>query len=77
MIDPSYWGQGYGQEAVKQALDVAFETLQKTVVMAMVHPDNLASQCLVSDLGAVLQGDVTMANSPFNLYHFNTPESAI
>ena len=52
----SAWGKGYATEAGKLALDIAFEDWDVAEVMAITHPDNLASQHVLAKLGFVYAG---------------------
>ncbi|MCG8507137.1 MAG: GNAT family N-acetyltransferase [Sphingomonadales bacterium] len=52
----SAWGKGYATEASKLALNIAFEDWAVPEVMAVTHPDNLASQHVLTKLGFVYAG---------------------
>ncbi|MEY2565298.1 MAG: hypothetical protein QOH88_3491 [Verrucomicrobiota bacterium] len=43
-LDPSYWGQGLATEAARAVRDHAFDDLQLSHVISLIHPDNIASR---------------------------------
>jgi [ribosomal protein S5]-alanine N-acetyltransferase len=43
-LDPSYWGQGLATEAARAVRDHAFDDLQLSRVISLIHPDNIASR---------------------------------
>jgi ribosomal-protein-alanine N-acetyltransferase len=60
-IDSTYWGNGYGREAVSCLLDYAFEHLKFMRVEAKVEPENVHSINLLEKAGFTLEG--TLRNS--------------
>jgi RimJ/RimL family protein N-acetyltransferase len=47
----SHWGFGYATEAGQAVIDYAFNTLDLDQVIALVHPDNVASARVAEKLG--------------------------
>jgi RimJ/RimL family protein N-acetyltransferase len=45
------WGQGFATEAAAACLDYAFRTLGLREIVALVYPENLASQRVIAKLG--------------------------
>ncbi|MBQ3460217.1 MAG: GNAT family N-acetyltransferase [Solobacterium sp.] len=66
-LRPSYWHQGYAEEAAWAVITYAFETLQAEVLLAGHHPENAASERLLKKLGFRLKGREYY--EPTGLYH--------
>ncbi|MDK2967973.1 GNAT family N-acetyltransferase [Lacrimispora sp.] len=62
-----YWGQGYASEAAKAAVDYSFRVLKAEKLYSGHHPQNKASEKLISKLGFQLTG--TVFYEPTGLYH--------
>lgn len=43
IVRRSHWGQGYGTECARAAIDFAFDKLNTPRVLALIRPDNLPS----------------------------------
>ena len=50
-LQPSFWGKGYGKEAVKAMLDYIVPTLELNTITACIYEENTASSALVKSLG--------------------------
>lgn len=50
-IHPHYWGQGLATEAAQAVLTWGFETLQFQRIVAVIGPENYASQRVMQKLG--------------------------
>ncbi len=68
MLGRPYWGQGYGTEAARRALEYGFETLGLEQIIALVHPDNQASNHLIEKLGLLFTGRCTYFGMEVNRY---------
>lgn len=44
LLDKPFWGQGYATQAAQAALRFGFERLNLKQIIALVHPENIASQ---------------------------------
>lgn len=55
MLAPAYWGQGYGTELLKAALDFAFTDMQAEAVEADHFAENTASGAVMRKAGMVWQ----------------------
>jgi len=55
-----WWGHGYATEAARAALAYAFTALNKSRVISLIHPENLASIRVAERLGESLQGRTEM-----------------
>ncbi len=48
---PEYWGKGYGTELAKALVNWGFTHLEVTKIVAITHPDNIASQQVLKNTG--------------------------
>jgi [ribosomal protein S5]-alanine N-acetyltransferase len=51
LLDKPFWGRGFATEAARAALSFGFERRGLQQVIALVHPDNLASQRGIAKCG--------------------------
>jgi [ribosomal protein S5]-alanine N-acetyltransferase len=51
LVAKKYWGQRLGLEVTELLMGAAFDTLEASSVIAIVHPQNKASLALVEKLG--------------------------
>jgi RimJ/RimL family protein N-acetyltransferase len=52
---PEYWGRGLATEAGRASIDFARDTLRLKRLVALIHPDNVASVGVVTKLGFALE----------------------
>lgn len=52
---PEYWGRGLATEAGRASIDFARTDLRLTRLVALVHPDNVASAGVVTKLGFAVE----------------------
>lgn len=52
----SSWGKGYATEATRAVLDYGFNTVALNEITAVTHPDNTASQHVLTKCGLVRDG---------------------
>jgi ribosomal-protein-alanine N-acetyltransferase len=50
LLGPSHWGRGLATEAAKASLEYGFEQVALDQIVALVHPDNRASQRVIEKL---------------------------
>ena len=55
-LDSTFWGRGYGTEAVSSLVDYAFKQLHFTKIEAEVEPENLPSVKVLQKLHFSLEG---------------------
>jgi len=48
LLDRPFWGRGYATEAAQASLDFGFKKFQFPEIIALVHPENLASQRVIA-----------------------------
>ena len=53
-LHPDAWGKGYAREAAAASIDYAFDVLQWTEVIHLVHPENVRSRRVAERLGSTL-----------------------
>ncbi len=68
LLGRPYWGQGYGTEAARCALEYGFETLGLKQIIALVHPDNQASNHVIEKLGMPFTGRSNYFGMEVNRY---------
>lgn len=66
-LRPAFWGQGYAKEAAAAIIDDSFSVLKAKKLFAGHHPNNLASQKVLSKLGFSYVRDEFYA--PTGLFH--------
>lgn len=57
-LGKAFWGRGLATEGAREGLKHGFETLGLARIVALVHPENLASQRVIQKLGLSLTGPV-------------------
>jgi len=51
LLNRPFWGQGYGTEAALASLHFGFQNFDLDHIIALVHPDNLASRHVIEKCG--------------------------
>jgi ribosomal-protein-alanine N-acetyltransferase len=51
LLDQAFWGNGLATEAAQACLQYGFENLDVDSIIAIVHPENVASQRVIEKLG--------------------------
>ena len=51
LLGRPYWGRGLATEAARVSVQYGFESLGVETIVAIVHPDNVASQRVIEKLG--------------------------
>jgi len=51
LLDRPFWGKGYATEAALASLQFGFEHFSLDHIIALVHPDNLASRRVIEKCG--------------------------
>lgn len=69
---PEFWGKGYAGEASEAVLINAVDIHKLNTILAVTHPNNKASNNLLSRIGFKHTGSVELYNSNNNLYIYNT-----
>ena len=74
LLDKNFWHQGLATEAATGILTYAFDTLNLSRIICLMHPDNVASQRVAQRIGMTLEREVTGIagdNFPTLLYSIN------
>jgi len=66
-----YWGKGIATESAKACLNLAFETLELSKVIAMVLPENIGSIRVLEKLNFEYKKDIFEDNLKVKLYSLN------
>src|SRR5512136_1050757 len=53
LLDRPFWGKGYATEAARASLDFGFEHFDLDHIIALVHPDNVASRRVIEKCGLI------------------------
>ena len=51
LLDKAFWGKGLATEAAQVCLQYGFEKVEAESIIAIVHPENVASQRVIEKLG--------------------------
>ncbi len=73
LIRSDYWGRGYATEAVRTALDYGFGPLGLAEIVAITHPDHLASRRVMAKVGMRYWKRVTVWDNEFVCYRDRNP----
>jgi RimJ/RimL family protein N-acetyltransferase len=58
LLDRPFWGRGYATEAAKASLDFGFEQVSLSQIIALVHPENMASRRVIEKCGMDYQDTI-------------------
>lgn len=58
LLERGHWGQGFAAEAAGAVLDYGFRVLGLDRVVAVIHPDNVASRRVAERIGMRYEGEV-------------------
>lgn len=67
-IIPEYQGRGYATEAARMLLPYAFEALDQSRVISLIHPDNAPSRRVAEKLGQRIDGETEVLTMPVLIY---------
>ena len=76
LLDKNFWHQGLATEAAAGILAYAFDNLNLSRIICLMHPDNIASQRVAQRVGMTLEGsadDIAADNFPTLIYAINKP----
>lgn len=79
LLDRNFWHQGLATEAAAGILNYAFNNLNLTRIICLMHPDNIASQRVAKRIGMTLERKVDGIagdNFPTLIYSIEKPTSA-
>jgi RimJ/RimL family protein N-acetyltransferase len=67
------WGKGYATEGARRALDYAFNDLDKSHVISLIHPENKNSIKVAERLGEKLEGQTELLGHDVLIYGIDRP----
>ena len=73
-IAPAYQGRGFASEGARRLLKYAFEDLDKSHVISLIHPDNTPSRKVAEKLGETIEGETEVLGMPVLIYGIDRPE---
>jgi RimJ/RimL family protein N-acetyltransferase len=68
MIGPDNQGRGLATEAAQLLLRYAFDELDKSHVISLIHPDNTPSRRVAEKLGETIEGETEVFGMPVLVY---------
>jgi ribosomal-protein-alanine N-acetyltransferase len=69
-LERAYWGQGYGTEAARLVVSLAFDTLGLDRIRASCDADNAASEGIMRKCGMTLVREVPRVSRPGRRRHY-------
>ena len=67
------WGKGYATEGGRRALEYAFNELDKSHVISLIHPDNKGSIAVAERLGEKVEGKTELMGHDVLIYGIDRP----
>ena len=67
-IKPEFWNQGYATEAGQACREYAETALNKTRLISIIHPKNIASKSVAEKLGAKINSTTLFLGTEHELY---------
>jgi ribosomal-protein-alanine N-acetyltransferase len=64
LIDRDFWGRNIATEAARGVLDFAFNQLEIGRIVALIHPENIASKKVAEKVGMTFEKIVSYKNFP-------------
>jgi ribosomal-protein-alanine N-acetyltransferase len=75
LLDRPWWGNGYATEAAQASIKFGFENFSLDHIIALVHPENLASQRVIEKCGLVYQETLPLWGIELKRYWIEKPEN--
>jgi [ribosomal protein S5]-alanine N-acetyltransferase len=75
-VVPDRWNRGFATELARTSLEVGFNDLGLSEVIAFTLPDNLASRRVMEKTGFVYDGEISHAGLPHVLYRRRRNDAA-
>lgn len=77
LLDKPFWGKGYATEVALASLRFGFERLDLDHIIALVHPENLASQRVIQKCGMAVQETIRLWGIDLIRYRLERSERQI
>lgn len=75
LLAPAHWGKGYATEAAQAALCFGFNRFDLDHIIALVHPDNLASRRVIEKCGLHYLETIQLWNTDLMRYCMNREQN--
>jgi RimJ/RimL family protein N-acetyltransferase len=73
LLDLPFWGKGYATEAARASLMFGFNRFKLDHIIALVHPENLASMRVIDKCGMVYQETLALWGIQLRRYRIDRP----
>ena len=73
LLDCPWWGKGYATETALASLQFGFEHVRLDHIIALVHPDNLASRRVIDKCGMAYRETLSLWGIELMRYRIETP----
>ncbi len=77
LLDRPFWGKGYASEAARASVKYGFEHLSLEAIIALVHPDNLASIRVIGKCGMGYRDTLQLWDMQLKRYQVTRPAKRI
>ena len=68
LLDRPFWGKGYATEAALASIQFGFEVFSLDHIIALVHPENLASRRVIDKCGMDYQDTISIWGTELRRY---------
>lgn len=72
-LNRAYWGKGYGMEAAKPFIDVAFKEMNIPILLGSAMKANTASVKILTNLGMTYRYEELFMGEEFDVYGIDNP----
>ena len=73
LLDQPFWGKGYATDAARASIRFSFEHFNLDHIIALVHPDNLASRRVIEKCGLVYLETISLWGIDLRRYRIDKP----
>jgi len=74
-ISPTHQRRGFAFEAAQRLLRFAFDELDKSHVISLIHKDNAPSRRVAEKLGETVEGETEVLGMPVLIYGIDRPQA--
>jgi RimJ/RimL family protein N-acetyltransferase len=74
LLDRPFWGKGYATQAAQASLKFGFDNFDLDHLIALVHPDNLASRRVIEKCGLIYWETLSLWGIDLMRYTIERPE---
>jgi len=73
LLDRRCWGMGYATEAARASLQFGFERFNLDHIIALVHPENIASRHVIEKIGMIYVETIFLWGVNLRCYRIDLP----